>query len=331
MYKKLLCRCFSTISTKIYDSNFPYTIGGFKKRNFNPNITFESGEEFFDFINIDENSRDKDQNLFSFYVSNLEMSKEFEKILNEKYISFAQEIYNFKLQSENLEKSALQNLEKSLNYKFFNNFISSKSGSNNNLSKYKLITDTNLNNSNEFYLDKIFLHLNVNKFNKEDSFLRKIENFYSKKLVIFNYGRIESEMDGINNMSLTSNKNISKRNMVVRMSIWAKINSPLIIENISTASNSYHNYDNKYKIYDDEWHHLLIEFEEDNYNLNFLKVLTPLSFPRIMSKLIIPNKNSFDISNFKIADFDFYMKGNPISSMEEQITKNELYYIKHKF
>ena len=73
------------------------------------------------------------------------------------------------------------------------------------------------------------------------------------------------------------------------------------------------------------------KYGQDNFTLDFLKVFYQLSFPRLISKLIFPSNNSFDISNFKIADFDFYMKGNPISSNEEQITKNELYYIKHKF
>ena len=37
------------------------------------------------------------------------------------------------------------------------------------------------------------------------------------------------------------------------------------------------------------------------------------------------------MENFKIVDFDFYMKGNPISLSEESFAKNELYYIKHKY
>lgn len=327
MHKFLLRRNFSSIYTNIKEVNFPYTLGGFKKRNFNPNITFGSGEDFFDYINIKE-SRDKDRNIYNFYVSNLEMSKEFESIINEKYISFINNIFNFKLNSEKNDISLSNNLEQLLNYKFFNNLIENKTKPNIESSNYKLIANSNSNNSNKFYLDKIFLHLNVNKFNKEDSIIQKIENFYSKKLVIINYG---TESQDISYIISSPNTSISRRNMVVRMSIWAKINYPIIIEDFSFKFNSYHKYESNFKIYDDEWHHLLIEFEEDNFTLDFLKVFYPLSFPRLISKLIFPSNNSFDISNFKIADFDFYMKGNPISSNEEQITKNELYYIKHKF
>jgi len=246
--------------------------------------------------------------------------------------------------------------------KFYNKLIENfktdnKNYKNNNILNYNLTSPVNQKlklikderNKNKYFIDRIFLHYNLNRFARSDSKLNNIENIFSKNLVIFNYGDYNNHSK-ITNFSLFDLFNFdkfikleeNKKNLVVRLSVWAKISNNLIVEDyFNTNKNNIPELNKiyEYKIHDDEWHHFLLEFEDNTQSLRYLDIMKYYSFPRIIYNLIKgSNKEGDDDAdkkkelkfNLKFADFDFYMLGNPISESEINFNKNELYYIRNR-
>jgi hypothetical protein len=296
-------------SLKIEKKKIPYEIGGLKNKS--------SSNVFIDYSMLDEEDYPyKENNFFDFFQSNLRISKKFDKYLNTKYHDYII-LLNYFLQSPNFRDL---NYPENINYDFIHpNLLKYLSKFSNLDNEYEKTTNYGIesnNLKNEFFLDKVFLHYNLNPFDGKSSKLSHIENIYSKKIVIFNYG-------SNNEPSISTSKKL-----IVRFSIWAKVSNYLIVDRESHSLNETE-YLRKYKIHDDEWHHLLYEIEGQSDELNYLSLLNTFCFANLVSKFIYPFQSQLIYDKLKLADFDFILSGNPVTENEELLYKNELYYLKN--
>jgi hypothetical protein len=304
-------------------------------------------------------------NFFKSLRFNLKYSKEFYNAINDLYFNYVKNLTDI-LYSESFTSTthiqSKSSLRKILNENFYksilfeeNSFLFKTKEIN---SKTKLILHKDEKIKNKFYLDKIFIHCNYDVNAQEKMILDEIENIPNKNLIIFNYKKINSSSDnsenssssyfkflknigkGFNFNSLMIDANSMEQNfknkLIVRFSVWAKISDNIIVD-----SRDEKELVNSYRIYDDEWHHILLEMEDLSNELNYLDVLNDFSFNGIVNK-ILNSKNSQDSKNkinlnklLKIADFDFFMRGNPIykkrlNFSDSRIYKDEFYFIKRR-
>jgi len=303
-------------------------------------------------------------NFFKSIRFNLRYSKEFYNTINDLYLNYVKNLIDmlnsdsFSSNSHTESKSSLRNI---LNENFYksllfeeNSFLFKKKETN---SKTKLSLHKDEKIKNKFYLDKIFIHCNYDLNSQEKMILDEIENIPNKNLIIFNYNKINSSSDqsenssssyfkflknlrkGFNLNSLIIDDNSIelnfKKKLIVRFSVWAKISDNIIVESRDDKELV-----NSYRIYDDEWHHILLEMEDLSSELNYLNVLNYFSFNRIVNKIINSNNSQhskkINLSKvIKIADFDFFMRGNPIykkkiNFSDSRIYKDEFYFIKRR-
>jgi hypothetical protein len=304
-------------------------------------------------------------NFFKSIRFNLKYSKEFYNAMNDLHFNYVKnlvEILNCENSSTAILTDAKSSLRKILNENFYkkllfeeNSFLFKTRETHN---KTKLILHKDEKNKNKFYLDKIFVHCNFDKNAPEKMILKKIENVANKNLIIFYYKKLNSSTDNSedssssflrqvksfgNNFNFNSliidEKTIEKnfRNkLIVRFSVWAKISDNIIVD-YKDEKELVH----AYRIYDDEWHHILLEMEDDSIELRYLNVLNEFSFNRITMKLLnfINSHNSLNSmqlhNQLKIADFDFFMRGNPVYKKkiifsDSSMYKDEFYFIKRR-
>ena len=172
------------------------------------------------------------------------------------------------------------------------------------------------------FLDKLIFHTNF--LPNKENLIEEIK--YNEKL---HFCKINYKYHN-NNKKHKAEKERSI--IIVRMGIW--ILSPYIFIKRDESLN-------KFKIFDEEWHHLLIQYEDSldgNTTFSFCKSLSFLNLiSRFLSQLTktintdhqkIKENNYNLFQNLRIVDYDFYLKGNPLCNSNDIYNKNELYYLK---
>lgn len=89
-------------------------------------------------------------------------------------------------------------------------------------------------------------------------------------------------------------------------------------------------------------HHIMLEFDDNLNEMNYLHFFSKFSWVNIIMKLIDPkifegrsdNKNTLDfhLLNLKICDFDFFLGENISQGLSNNIDNsgyNEMFYIKY--
>jgi len=174
---------------------------------------------------------------------------------------------------------------------------------------------------NIIYIDKLVLHTNY--VNKKESVIEEI--IFNEKYDLCKILYKSKENKEVKNM----------KNVTVRMGIWIK--SPYIfIKKDNDNKGNRNDLANKYKIYDEEWHHFVIQFNDNNENcFNTFSMFKPFSFVNVISRLLnllmFRIKAEFPYDKMSICDYDFALKGNPLCNSKDNYNKNEYYYLKGIF
>ena len=300
--------------------SIPYKIGGLKKISIRNSLI--SNNNFENNASLEE-GRSNENSLLPIFVFPSKISKstsDYVNILYNKciYNMFDPDTLLINTKINNQENTSMDNL--SIYNKSFLNTLNK----NNKIETYRKLISENYqiynytkNLKNDIIFDKIFIHLNYqseNIFDKNSQKIKSMNHNPSKKLYVFNYK--------------DSNSSISEK-FIVRLSFWIKASNPIII-------NKNNSEETKYKIFNDEYHHMLLEFEDNLNNLNFINFFSRYSFVNFAKNIILGNNKKTNInenlSNLKICDFDFYVEENNIQNSIKNLDKNgynEYFYIKY--
>jgi hypothetical protein len=240
-------------------------------------------------------------------------SSVFNELYHEYYSSsFIRNIYNKK----DNNKSEIQEEDKI-------DFIENWENEINNRYKYLNRDIINLKN-NKIIFDKIFIHLNYldKNFDLSSQKIKSVDHNTSKSIYVFNY----------------KNQNtIIESNFKVRFSFWVKSSNPYIIEKVNVDNKN----ENSTKLYEEELHHIMLEFDDNTMEMNYLRLFSKFSWVNILRNFIDPKilegknekyktKNEYNLSKMKVCDFDFYLcDKEKISKYNDKNGYNEMFYIKY--
>ena len=306
--------------------SIPYKIGGLKNINLKNSFI---RSEFFDDSNTNSKNNYDQSDIFSFLILPGKLSKKTYNHIDKLYSNYLNDIMNpeiFKAFSENSN-----NKDISVDNRKYNHYSKSYLKKINNLftennknyfeewkscikSKFDLYEcDKRRNLKNEIIFDKIFIHLNYveNSFDQDSLKIKHAEHNPSKKFYVFNYKPKSAPV---------ANK------FKVRLSFWIKATNPLIIDKTSDCNN---------KIHKDEFHHMLVELEDDIEELNYLKIFSRFSLLNLFWEMISSKKdyrmNTTEkvLANLKICDFDFFVgESDNFNRSADKDGYNECFYIK---
>jgi len=312
----------------------PYKIGGIKNTNvYNSFLRNDTGDSI---INNYEQS-DNQSITHSYFYLPAKLSYKTYIHVNNLYSNLIKDLFDpisFKYEHEknivdevsdnlihNDKKSIFdQSLYSSSYLKFLNNYFGTEEKRIEDWKtairdKYEIFTHgKNKKLKNKIIFDKIFIHLNYAEkaFDLNSQQIKHTDHIPSKKLYVFNYKHKEAP--------------ISKK-FKVRLSFWINASDPLIIEKMNNNIN---------KIHKDEMHHILLEFEDDIDELNYLKLFSKFSFVNIFMNMLNSKKDNGKstvdevLKNVKICDFDFFFGER--DNFNKSIDKNgynEYFYIKY--